>query len=214
MSEPTPPTPAEAESGAGAEASTGPATVRLFVAVAPPDDAKAELEHALAPVYEAHPRLRWNRVEDWHITLAFLGEVPTNVVPRLSAALEAVAASHTALALELSGSGHFDDRVLWCDLRGDVDGLHELASATRAAVAACGVPFADRPLSPHLTLARARRDNPFGVPRAAAELAGFQGRAWYAERLHLVGSNFGRGPGPIRYRDVASWPLPRAEAPR
>ncbi|WP_436771616.1 RNA 2',3'-cyclic phosphodiesterase [Yinghuangia sp. YIM S09857] len=184
-----------------------PATVRLFVAVAPPDEAKAELERALAPTYEAHPRLRWNRIEDWHITLAFLGELPSGVVPGLRTALEAVAATQAAVALELSGSGHFDDRVLWCGLRGDVTGLHRLASATRAAVAASGVRFDDRPLSPHLTLARARRDNPDGVPQAAAELSGFAGRPWRAERLHLVGSNFARGPEPIRYRDVASWPL-------
>ncbi|MEU8139420.1 RNA 2',3'-cyclic phosphodiesterase [Streptodolium elevatio] len=197
-----------------AEEHEPPATVRLFIAVAPPDDAKAELADALAPVYEAHPRLRRNRIEDWHITLAFLGELPSDVVPALRTALEAVAASHPALELELSGAGHFDDRVLWCGLRGEVAGLHRLASAARAAVAASGVRFDDRPLSPHLTLARARRDNPDGVPQAAAELSGFTGRPWRAERLHLVGSNFGRGPGPIRYRDVASWPLTGGAPPR
>ena len=58
-----------------------PSTVRVFVALAPPDDAKAELASALQPVYEKYPHLRWNRIEDWHITLAFLGELPVTAVP-------------------------------------------------------------------------------------------------------------------------------------
>lgn len=55
---------------------TGPATVRVFIALAPPDDAKEELARELGPAYAAYPDMRWNRIEDWHITLAFLGELP------------------------------------------------------------------------------------------------------------------------------------------
>ncbi|MET9181321.1 hypothetical protein ABZX88_24280 [Kitasatospora aureofaciens] len=35
--------------------------------------------------------------------------------------------------------------------------------------------------------------------------AHFVGRQWPAERLQLVGSNIGRGPGPIRHRDIEAW---------
>ncbi|MGW1141739.1 RNA 2',3'-cyclic phosphodiesterase, partial [Streptomyces zhihengii] len=45
------------------------------------------------------------------------------------------------------------------------------------------------------------------VPDAAAGHAAFTGGTWRAARLHLVGSDFGRGPGPIRYGDIASWPF-------
>ncbi|MFD9791901.1 RNA 2',3'-cyclic phosphodiesterase [Streptomyces sp. NPDC059070] len=181
------------------------ATIRIFIALAPPDDAKAELERALLPAYEAHPRLRWNRVEDWHITLAFLGELPVATVPLLRPPLAALAAAHPPVRLALRGGGHFDERVLWSGIGGDLDGLHLLADAVRGVVKECGVPFADRPLRPHLTLARARRAEPPGVVETAAALAGFTGRAWPAGRLHLVGSNIGRGPGPIRYRDLEAW---------
>ncbi len=60
------------------------ATVRAFIALAPPDDAKDELAEALGPAYETYPRMRWNRIEDWHITLAFLGELPVATVPPVS----------------------------------------------------------------------------------------------------------------------------------
>ncbi|MGW0908312.1 RNA 2',3'-cyclic phosphodiesterase [Streptomyces sp. NPDC002853] len=182
-----------------------PATVRVFIALAPPDDAKQELEQALGPAYRAHPRMRWNRVEDWHITLAFLGEVPVSVVPLLRAPLARLAAARKPLNLALSGGGHFDERVLWSGIDGDLQELHLLADEVRAVVDDCGVAHVGRPFRPHLTLARARRDTPSCAVQAAAGLADFTGRLWQAERLHLVASNIGRGPGPIHYRDVGAW---------
>ncbi|MFI8086347.1 RNA 2',3'-cyclic phosphodiesterase [Kitasatospora sp. NPDC086009] len=182
-----------------------PSTLRVFVALAPPDDAKDELARALRPAYAGYPRLRWNRIEDWHITLAFLGELPATAVPLLRSALAGQAASRPALRLGLRGGGHFDQRLLWSGIDGDLDGLHLLATDVRSVIRSCGIPFTERPLRPHLTLARSRRDDPTSVPQAAAGLAGFVGRPWRTERLHLVGSNIGRGPGPIRYRDIEAW---------
>ncbi|AUG82210.1 2'-5' RNA ligase [Kitasatospora sp. MMS16-BH015] len=184
-----------------------PPTRRVFIALAPPDEAKDELARALQPAYTAYPHLRWNRIEDWHITLAFLGELPTAAVPPLRAALADQAPTRPALRLRLLGGGHFDQRLLWSGINGDLDGLHLLATAVRDLVRSCGIDFRERPLRPHLTLARARRDDTTSVPEAAADLGPFTGRLWWADRLHLVGSNVGRGPGPIHYRDIESWPL-------
>ncbi|MFJ1864789.1 RNA 2',3'-cyclic phosphodiesterase [Streptomyces sp. NPDC088097] len=192
---------------------TQAATVRVFIALAPPDDAKEELERVLRPAYGAHPRMRWNRVEDWHVTLAFLGELPVETVPPLRTPLADLAASRPPVRLALRGGGHFDERVVWTGIDGDVEGLHLLASEVRTVVKECGVPFEGRPLRPHLTLARARRGDTSSAVDTAAGLAAFAGRPWEAARLHLVGSNIGRGPGPIHYRDIASWPFtdPAAE---
>ncbi|MDV9191842.1 RNA 2',3'-cyclic phosphodiesterase [Streptomyces sp. SR27] len=181
------------------------ATVRVFIALAPPDVAKDELARELGPAYETYPRMRWNRIEDWHITLAFLGELPAATVPSLRPPLAELAASHRPVELALRGGGHFDERVLWSGIDGDLEGLHRLATDVRTVVRECGVAFEDRPLRPHLTLARARRDDLSSVVTVAAGLAGFTGHGWRAERLHLVGSDFGRGPGPIRYRDIEAW---------
>ncbi|GHH42259.1 RNA 2',3'-cyclic phosphodiesterase [Streptomyces candidus] len=184
-----------------------PATVRVFIALAPPDDAKDELAKELRPAWDAYPDLRWNRIEDWHITLAFLGELPVASVPLLRGPLGELAAAQHPLELALRGGGHFDERVLWSGIGGDLDGLHRLADGVRAVVQGCGIAFEGRPLRPHLTLARARRGGPAPVVETADALASFAGRRWPAARLHLVGSNFGRGPGPIRYRDIDAWPL-------
>ncbi|MFJ5550010.1 RNA 2',3'-cyclic phosphodiesterase [Streptomyces sp. NPDC093225] len=182
-------------------------TTRVFIALAPPDEAKDELARELRPAYEAYPRMRWNRIEDWHITLAFLGELPHSAVPLLRAPLAELAAARGPVRLALRGGGHFDERVFWTGIDGDLEGLHRLTEEVRAVVKECGIDFPDRPLRPHLTLARTRRDDAASAVAAAAGLAAFSGRVWRAERLHLVGSDFGRGPGPIRYRDIEAWPF-------
>ncbi|MFE6887144.1 RNA 2',3'-cyclic phosphodiesterase [Streptomyces sp. NPDC057694] len=183
------------------------AAQRAFIALAPPDDAKNELAHALGPAYAAHPDLRWNRIEDWHITLAFLGELPVQAVHRLRSPLADLAAARPSLELALLGGGHFDERVLWSGLKGDLDQLHELAEAVRARIKDCGIAFAGRPLRPHLTLARARRYDSTSVTAAAACLDGFTGLPWRADRLHLVGSTETGRPGPRRYQDIDAWTL-------
>ncbi|GAA0594876.1 RNA 2',3'-cyclic phosphodiesterase [Streptomyces crystallinus] len=184
-----------------------PSTVRVFIALAPPDEAKEELARELRPAYSSYPRLRWNRIEDWHITLAFLGELPVAAVPLLQPPLAELAAASHPLELALRGAGHFDERVLWSGIEGDLNGLHLLTKEVRDVIRACGIAFEDRPLRPHLTLARARRDDTSSVVELAAALAPFTGRPWRTERLHLVASNIGRGPGPIHYRDIEAWHL-------
>ncbi|MET7342600.1 RNA 2',3'-cyclic phosphodiesterase [Streptomyces sp. NPDC087866] len=187
-----------------------PATVRVFIALAPPDTAKDELARELRPVYDTHPQVRWNRAEDWHITLAFLGEIPVAAVPLLRPPLAALASSHPAPRLALHGSGTFDERVAWSGITGDLDGLHLLAAGVRSVVADSGIALENRPLRPHLTLARVRRGDHTSAGEIAARLTEFRGHSWPAERLHLVGSNAGRSPGQIRYRDIEAWPLAAA----
>lgn len=186
---------------------TRPETVRVFIALAPPDHAKEELARELRPAYGTHPHLRWNRIEDWHITLAFLGELPVATVPLLRPPLAALAAGSRPPSLALRGSGEFDDRVLWSGVDGDLDALHTLAAEVRTTVKDCGVVLEERPFRPHLTLARARRGDRSSAHEIAEGLAGFSGLRWPAEKLHLVGSNAGRSSGPIHYRDIEAWPL-------
>ncbi|MFJ8825899.1 RNA 2',3'-cyclic phosphodiesterase [Streptomyces sp. NPDC102467] len=183
------------------------ATQHAFIALAPPDCAKKELAHALSPAYAAYTDLRWNRIEDWHITLAFLGELPVRAVQRLRSPLADLAAARPSLELALHGGGHFDERVLWSGIEGELGQLRELAEVVRTRVRDCGIAFAERPLRPHLTLARARRYDNASVTAAAACLDGFTGRPWPTERLHLVGSTVRGNSGPRRYQDIDAWAL-------
>jgi 2'-5' RNA ligase len=87
--------------------------VRAFVALIPSAAALAELADAVAPVRAAHPDLRWTPPTQWHLTLAFLGEIDDGVLPELTERLARAARRHPPATLALAGGGRFGDRVLW-----------------------------------------------------------------------------------------------------
>ncbi|GJF28260.1 RNA 2',3'-cyclic phosphodiesterase [Kitasatospora sp. NE20-6] len=196
--------------------------MRLFVVVDPPTAAVQELVDAAAPLHglPGADRLRWTEVEGWHLTLAFLGEVPVTDVPALEAALARTAGEHGAHRLRLAGGGTFGDRALWAGVDGEVWALRRLAEAVRAAVGELGVELDQYGFHPHLTLARSgsfrgrRRAEQRGTASAlqhlAAALDGFRGTEWEASEMHLMLSETGFGPS--RYRSLAAWPLARWEA--
>jgi 2'-5' RNA ligase len=64
--------------------------VRLFVAAAPPVAVLAHLDEALPRALPGGPR--WVEPARWHLTLAFLGDVPERRLGALTAALGAAAA--------------------------------------------------------------------------------------------------------------------------
>jgi 2'-5' RNA ligase len=180
--------------------------VRLFVAVTPSPEAVEELRAAAAPVRSAHPDLRWTRPEQWHLTLAFLGEVDDRARADLTARLERAAGRHPPLQLALQGAGRFGDRVLWTRITGEVAGLKRLAASVQAAARRARLPVEERPYRPHLTLARGREG--VSLRPLVAELAEFTGGSWTATQLHLVRSHLGAGPaGSSRHEAVETWRL-------
>lgn len=186
-------------------------SVRLFIAIVPPATALGELENAVAALRAARPELRWTSAEDWHLTLAFLGEVADRVLPDLTVRLERAARRHPAQQLAVSGGGAFPGparaRVVWAGIQ-PAAGLGPLAASVAAGSRRAGAPSPDegRRYRPHLTLARCRE--PAGVAELTAALREFEGTPWTAEAIHLIRSNPGRNPGRgPRYEVLGSWPL-------
>jgi RNA 2',3'-cyclic 3'-phosphodiesterase len=182
--------------------------VRLFVAVVPPE---AALEHLAEGLQAARAReaavlgdqaLRWSRPDTWHLTLAFLGELADRRVPDLDRRLHRAASRHPACAVALSGAGRFDGRVLWVGFSGEVAGLKRLAASVQAASRRVGADVDERPLRPHITLARTR--DPMDLRPAVATLADYAGPAWTADELVLVRSRLGVGPGRTALHEVLS----------
>jgi 2'-5' RNA ligase len=181
-------------------------TVRLFVALTPPPDAITELWTASEALRTEQPELRWALPDQWHLTLAFLGEVGEEATSNLVERMGRVAARHPPLVLSLGGAGRFGNRVLWIRVRGETDRLRCLSASVRAAARRARLHVEDRPYRPHLTLARAR--DGADLQPAVAALAGFEGRVWAADELRLVRSHLGAGPGgTARHEPHASWPL-------
>ena len=182
--------------------------MRLFVALWPPPDAVSELLAAVDEIRTEAPDLRWTAPEQWHLTLAFLGEVADERRPELEERLARAASRHAPLTLRFAGGGRFGSRVLFTRVDGDHEPLTRLAASVGAAARRSRIPVDDRPYRPHLTLARGR---PGSDLRPAVEaLAGFTGSSWTADALHLVRSRLGAGEGGTAAHEiVGTWPLGR-----
>jgi RNA 2',3'-cyclic 3'-phosphodiesterase len=181
--------------------------VRLFVAIVPPAEVLAELADAVAPLRAASPELRWTGPEDWHLTLAFLGNVAQDALPDLAIRTERAARRHPAQRLAVVGAGAFPRPsragVVWAGIS-TASGLAPLAASVAAAARRAGAPPPDegRRYRPHLTLARCRQ--PADVSHLTAELAGFAGQSWTAADICLIRSNLTGAP---RYEYLGQWPL-------
>ena len=130
--------------------------MRLFVAVIPPRPVVLELRAALTTLPHGDPALRWCRPETWHVTLAFLGDVPEDALDDLKERLGRAAARNTPMELALAGGGHFGGRTLWTGVQGDRDRLGRLAESVNSVARRCHIKVDERPFRPHLTLARVR----------------------------------------------------------
>ncbi|MGW0927145.1 RNA 2',3'-cyclic phosphodiesterase [Streptomyces sp. NPDC002644] len=189
--------------------------MRLFAAVLPPQDVIQDLAEAVAPLRElpAGRDLRWTTPRNWHLTLAFYGEVDEERLPALRERLARAAAHTGPFALALGGAGQFGrGRAVWAGVRGDVRDLRFLASRTEAAARKAGVGMEDhRRYRPHLSLARSGRGSaPPDVRPLLDALDGYRGRSWTVDELALVRSRLPRSgiPGEQpRYETVARWPL-------
>ena len=184
--------------------------MRLFVAIAPPSAVLDELDALVEPLRARRLDLRWTNRAAWHVTLAFLGQVEESAAARLLPRLERAARRHHQVRLAFAGAGAFPAptraNVLWSGLSGDRGALARLAESVAAGASRAGAPPPDkgRRFQPHLTLARCRM--PADVTGLVAELGGYQGQTWTADRVHLVRSRLGATEHP-RYVSLASWPL-------
>jgi 2'-5' RNA ligase len=188
--------------------------MRLFVAIVPPPAVLEELAGAVDPLRAARPELRWTTAADWHLTLAFLGEVSGEVLPELGRRLERAATRHPAQQLALTGGGAFPGRtrarVLWAGIQAG-PGLAALAASVAAGARRAGAPPPDegRRYRAHLTLARCRE--PASLTAETAALTALAGTPWTATGIQLIRSNLSRKPS--RYEELGAWPLRADKSP-
>ncbi len=184
---------------------------RLFFGVPVPGPARAPLEAALPRLEPLLPGARLAPPGGWHLTLAFLGQVQPEMADEVVRVGETAVAGIGPARLRLEGAGTFPEgrraRVLWGGIGGEAEVLVRLAAALSSAGKAAGLRSEDRPLAPHLTLARF--SNPAPVPQEALDLitgAAAASEPWVARELACYRSTLG-GPRGARYRVVREFPL-------
>ncbi len=132
---------------------------RLFVALRPSAPIRAILTATMGGVEQA----KWQRDDQLHMTLRFIGSVDARVADDIAATLATL--RHPRFDIALSGIGSFDRKgridTLWAGIA-----PHDHATALHAkidrALVRIGLPPEGRAYVPHITLARFGRHG--GLP--------------------------------------------------
>ena len=134
--------------------------------------------------------------ELWHVTLAFLGDVPAERVEDVAAAIGVLPGAPASL--RVGGGGKFGRgrfTILWAGLRGDVDRLDAIAKSVRSRLKKARVHYDPKPFRPHLTIARPGDRAPVAITAAdIVRLNAYDGPEWTCDEACLVSSD--QGPKP------------------
>ena len=184
---------------------------RRFVALPIPAEVRERLAASLPQDPDLADGVRWTRPDGWHLTVAFLGDVEDRHVDQLIRTLEVGVATTTIIPKRLAVGelGTFGRRVLWIGVDPSPEGsLQALADAVRTALRRGGFPVDNRPMRPHVTLARAgRRPVSRAIVEATAAVTPDRSStlAWKPNAIDLWRSQL--GDGPARYTTEATIPL-------
>lgn len=137
-------------------------STRAFIGIPVPETSTEKLERLKNGLNALIPSVRWVAGVPYHLTLAFLGEVPDADLNQVCQATAKIAAGFSPFELTLRGVGAFPNpsrpRVLWAGLAGvDESPLFALQTAVAKAMTGLGFRPDDR-FSPHVTLGRLRDD--------------------------------------------------------
>ena len=129
--------------------------MRLFIGIALPATVRQALSGA-AKAMESRMPGRYVPMENYHITLAFLGETDADGLARARRAMTCAAANQCAVPLALDRPGYFGRRenaILYAGIT-DWDALARIDQLLRQELRNVGLAFDPKPFRPHITLAR------------------------------------------------------------
>ncbi|MEC1521626.1 RNA 2',3'-cyclic phosphodiesterase [Neobacillus niacini] len=137
----------------------------FFFAIKIPQETKLILKENRERLKEFLPFSRWVHHEDLHITLAFLGDAPSEKLTSAMENVQAALSGTKGFILKINRLGIFgkqdSPRIFWAD----TNESKELQVVRKKVFSACleaGFQLETRPFKPHLTLARKwTGDKPF-----------------------------------------------------
>jgi 2'-5' RNA ligase len=151
--------------------------MRLFTAVELPDEVRAAVAAAAAPLLAPFPDARRVAPENLHVTVRFLGDVQPQALPAIRAALAEASSESGAGRARAQGFGAFpgpsEPRVVWAGIDDPAHAFTALERNVGERIAPLGFPPEDRPYAPHVTVARlgSPRGRPGRGRRAPADRA-------------------------------------------
>ncbi len=174
---------------------------RLFAALEIPRDAVLSLSLLRGGL----PGARWIDVENYHLTLRFIGDVEGHVADEVASTFDRVHRPSFELALDGIGTfGGGKPRSLWAGVTQspELRGLHDDIERNCQRL---GLPPDARKFSPHVTLARLKNPHLPDVADYLSNHGGFSTAPFQVSRFVLMSSRDSVGGGP--YIVEGDWAL-------
>lgn len=129
--------------------------MRLFIAIDLPDKAKDQIDKLTKTLAKQSADVRWEKRENFHLTLKFLGQVVTRTIPQINEVVSAITVKYPSFPLTFRGVHAFRSRryIIYLQVK-DNTILRQLAESLNSAVETVGVSRDKRAFSAHITLGK------------------------------------------------------------
>lgn len=176
---------------------------RLFTALEIPRDATLSLSLLRGGL----PGARWIDVENYHLTLRFIGDIEGHIADEIVSEFDRI--GRQQFSLSLSGVGAFGSKKPHSIYAGVAPSpeLNALQAEIERICQRLGVPADPRKFVPHITLARLKNPRDGDVARYLSSRGNFSTPPFPVSRFVLMSSRDSVGGGP--YIIEEAWPLSR-----
>lgn len=180
-----------------------------FLAVRLPKEAKQLLHEKAEQLKSELKFARWVHPEDYHITLAFLGNASCSQLNRTKELVQKNINGTSVFSLTIQHFGTFgrkdSPRIFWAGLHKE-ERLHQLRNLVFSACEKAGFQLETRPFSPHITLARKWTGSSSFSPVFLTENNSIEKEpiTFEAKDVVLYQTHFEKTP---KYEAVATFPL-------
>ena len=135
--------------------------IRSFIAIELPAEVKQALGRIQGKLKNAsRAPVRWVDPGIIHLTLKFLGDIDTEVVEIITAAMEEAVRGMPSFDITVGGLGVFPNlqrvQIVWVGMSGELEKLNQLQQRIEANLTPLGFKPEGRAFTPHLTLGRVR----------------------------------------------------------
>lgn len=148
--------------------------IRTFIAIELSKEIKAKLGILQERLKQSGATVKWVEPDSMHLTLKFLGNISTSLVPSLKDALEGIGRETTSFQITFSKIGTFGKtdhpRVIWVGVEEGEKEILEIKRKLEEKLEKINIPLESRPYHAHLTLGRVKSSKSEGLKKAVDSL--------------------------------------------
>lgn len=137
--------------------------MRLFFGIPLSQEVKFFLKETQTTILLNKAQGKLTNIENFHITLLFLGEIEGHYVDNICANIEDEIHDFKSFEFYLEGIGSFSkgiDQIIWVGVKNPTKDLKKLHDNIKNVMRKHKLPFDDKKFNPHITLARQVRFDP------------------------------------------------------